>query len=146
MRSAKGVVVLVAVAVWLAGCSSNISDDRSAPVADTEIVGTTTLVTAEPASTGDVACPGFDRLVEILPADAGESSPEDEIRAFTVAFGQGLPTDEYLPALVSSTKPVGETDPHAYVHSTSDGRVDVRLTLVEVDGRWHVDSVLTCAG
>jgi len=145
MRSVLGTIVLVVAALGASSCSSGVAHVQPTATPATEIVNTTTQVTANPAPSADLACPGSEQLVQILPAGAGESSPEAEIRSFTVAFGQGLSTSGYIAEPVALGNS-GEPERLSYVHPAGDERTDVRLTLVKLDDGWHVDSVVTCAG
>jgi hypothetical protein len=146
MRTALGMVVLMTSVMVIAGCSSVQPDDRSS--APTTAFGgeATTPVKGEAAWTGDIACLGPARSLEILPAPGGAASPEAERNAFVSASAEGLPKDGYLLAADTPPTSSGEPGQRVYVHPTSDGHIDVRLAVVHLEGGWRVDSVQTCLG
>jgi len=146
MHTAIRMVVLMTAAMVIAGCSPAQPDDRSSATATAFGGEATTPVEGEAAWTGEIACLGSARSLEILPAPGGAASPEAERNAFVSASAERLPQDGYLLAADTPSTSSGSPEQRVYVHPTSDGHIDVRLAVVHLEGGWRVDSVQTCLG
>jgi len=118
---------------------------------DSEGTTTSSMVVSD-----HLACTGTAKMVEILPADGGAPTPEQEIPNFLATAASGAPMGDYVPATTtgrSTPGASGDTVPgmpapleqRLYMHRTPGGAVDAQLTLIRLTSGWRVDSATWCS-
>jgi len=136
-------VLIVAAGLWFPVRGHRSVDVTVGPPQSALSVTSTT----ELANLSDrLVCPGNATTLEISPVDGGAPTPDQEIPSFLSTAPVGVPSGNYVPDVgPDGGGPSGSSvDQQAYVHRSSSGTVDGRLTLIRLTSGWRVDSASWC--